>query len=208
MLIRYPSRVIYRPHHSQQAGVVLIIALVVLVAMTLAAVALVRSVDTSNVIAGNLAFQQAATRSADTGIETAISWLEANNAGAMLNDDDQTNGYASNGGNAAQSPAANESWDAFWMRSLVNRSVKLYGGGKDSAGNMVSYVIDRMCNNAGATTSGASCIASPVVTAATGNAEEGGEVPLAAPSVVYYRITVRVAGPRNTVSYVQAVVAI
>src|SRR4051812_42847814 len=82
---------------TRQAGVVLIIALVVLVAMTLAAVALVRSVDTNNVIAGNLAFQQAATHSADTGIEAAITWLQANQNGTTLESSDSTNGYAANG---------------------------------------------------------------------------------------------------------------
>ena len=49
------------PH---QRGIVMIVALVVLVAMTLAAIALTRTVYTSNIVAGNLAFQQAATHSA------------------------------------------------------------------------------------------------------------------------------------------------
>lgn len=190
---------------TKQAGVVLIIALIVLVAMTLAAVALVRSVDTTNVIAGNLAFQQAATHSADTGIEAAIAWLQDNKAGSTLDADDETNGYAANGSDPALSPAAGQSWDSFWAASLNDRAYELPG--PDSAGNSVAYVIDRMCRNAGAKTAGASCSASPVVSVATGNAEEAGEVQLNAPSVVYYRITVRVAGPRNTVSYVQSVVS-
>ena len=67
-----------------QAGVVLMMALIVLVAMTLAGIALVRSVDTSNIIAGNLAFKQAATNSGDTGIEAAAAWLNAN-SGALTN---------------------------------------------------------------------------------------------------------------------------
>ena len=44
-----------------QSGVVLFIALIVLVAMSLAGVALVRSVDTNLLIAGNLAFKQGDT---------------------------------------------------------------------------------------------------------------------------------------------------
>ena len=47
-----------------------------------------------------------------------------------------------------------------------------------------------------------------MITTATGNAEEAGEIQLNAPSEVYYRITARVDGPRNTVSYIQVVVAI
>jgi type IV pilus assembly protein PilX len=184
---------------------VLVIALIVLIAMTLAGIALMRSVDTSNLIAGNLAFQQAATHSADAGVEDAVKWLET--AGVGLQDSDSTHGYAANGSDATNNPDAGQSWDAFWNATLLARKVDLNGGDADGAGNKVSYVIDRMCMFTGSQTGGASCAASPVVTAATGN-NEGTEVQLNAPSVVYYRVTVRVAGPRNTVSYVQAMVAL
>src|SRR4051812_44344510 len=62
------------PHH-QQRGVVLFIALIVLVAMTLAAIALVRAVDTSTQVAGNIGFKQSTVQSSDMGGEQAISWL-------------------------------------------------------------------------------------------------------------------------------------
>ena len=45
-----------RPSRRKQSGVVLFISLIILVAMSLAGIALIRSVDTSNLIAGNLAF--------------------------------------------------------------------------------------------------------------------------------------------------------
>lgn len=196
---------LHSPPRSRQGGVVLIIAILVLVAMSLAAIALVRSVDTANLIAGNLAFQKAATHSGDTGVETAIAWLNANKASGALNNDDATNGYSAAGSAAGQSPAAGQSWNTYWVNTLSARPPVALTA--DSAGNTVSYVIDRLCNFTGSKTVGASCIASPVVSASTGNAEEAGEKPLNAPSVVYYRITVRIAGPRNTVSYVQSVVA-
>ena len=198
---RLPSK---RSRRSKQRGVVLIIAIIVLVAMSLAAIALMRSVDTNTVIAGNLAFQQSATHSGDTGIETAVAWLNANKDTALLDADDNTNGYAANGSNPAHSPAAGISWSEYWTTTMGNTPVTLP---TDSAGNTVSYVIDRLCNFAGSKTGTASCIASPVVTSASGNAEESGEKQLNAPSVVYFRITARIAGPRNTVSYVQSVVS-
>ena len=52
---------------QRQHGLVLIMALIVLAAMTLAAIGLMRSVTGSNRVAGNLAFQQAALQSADVG---------------------------------------------------------------------------------------------------------------------------------------------
>jgi type IV pilus assembly protein PilX len=200
---RMPSRSF--KSRTRQSGVVLFVALIVLVAMTLAALALMRSVDSANIIAGNLAFQEAATHSADTGVEAATAWLQANNTGSTLDADDPTNGYAANGSASTRSPAAGQSWDLYWSNSLAARSYQAFA--QDSAGNSVNYVIDRLCNSAGSKTGGASCVASPAVQTATGNAEEAGQIPLNAPSVVYYRITVRVSGPRNTVSYVQSVVS-
>ena len=52
-----------------QRGVILFIALIVLVAMSLAGIALMRSVDTNVMIAGNLAFRQGATLAADRAFE-------------------------------------------------------------------------------------------------------------------------------------------
>ncbi len=190
-----------------QSGVVLVIMLIVLVAMTLAAISMVRSVDTTNLIAGNLSFQQAATHSGDTGVELASTWLFANAAGVALENDDPTNGYVAAGLKIAPNLTANppQSWNDYWVNTLAARAVK--ANQVDAAGNTVSYVIDRMCNNAGSSTGGASCVGSPTVTLASGNSEEAGEKQLNASSGVYYRITVRVDGPRNTVSYVQAVVS-
>ena len=51
----------------KQKGLVLFLALIALVAMSLAAAALVRSVDSGILAAGNLAFKQAAIMSAETG---------------------------------------------------------------------------------------------------------------------------------------------
>src|SRR5690606_5713691 len=66
-----------RPPHRKQQGVVLLVAIIALVALTLAALAVTLSGDTSNVIAGNLAFQRSATHSAELGLEVAMQWLEA-----------------------------------------------------------------------------------------------------------------------------------
>ena len=69
-----------RPHcmpalRTKQTGVVLFIALIVLVAMTLAGIAMIRSTDTGNVVAGNIAFRQAALQEADVGVDAAYTAL-------------------------------------------------------------------------------------------------------------------------------------
>lgn len=185
---------------KRERGVVLLIALIVLVAMTLAGIALVRSVDTTNIIAGNLSFQQAATHSADIGIETAINWLENNNAGALLDVNNTGQGYLA----SRQDPAAGQSWDAFWTAVLQANAVTLP---TDAAGNTASYVIQRMCNAVGpSTTPATGCAVSPVVSSSTANSSDAGSIELQFTGQVYYRITTRVVGPRNSVSYVQAIV--
>ena len=55
------------PARGRQRGLALFFALIAMVAIMLAAIVLVRSVDTATLISGNLAFQQNATRSADGG---------------------------------------------------------------------------------------------------------------------------------------------
>ena len=188
----------------RQSGVVLIVALIMLIAMTLAALTLVRSVDTANVIAGNLSFQQAATHSGDRGVEAAIAWIENN--GGLLNANVPASGYAANGLTAAPSKPANESWDAYWTRVWAPRPAVTQAT-DDVTGTTVAYVIDRLCTNVGAASSGAVCAESPIIGVALGNAEEAGEKQIAASAQVYYRITARITGPRNTLSYVQAVVS-
>lgn len=204
MLTRKFSTLVSGMAIQRQKGVVLIIALIVLVAMSLGGIALVRSVDTGNLIAGNMAFQQAAVRSSDIGVEAAITWLNTvKNDGVTLLADDDTHGYFASIQNG--NPAAGQSWDAFWAASLAANAKTLQ---EEHAGNRVSYVIHRLCAIPDSAAEGAGCSSSPVVNAATGNAEEGGEVQLSGTSSVYYRITVRSAGPRGTASYVQAVVSL
>jgi len=211
MLNHHPRRGVAAGRAGRQAaqrGVVLILALIVLAAMTLAGIGLMRSVFTGNKIAGNLAFQQAATHSADAGIEAAITWLEernANNVATLFASQLPAGlnlGYFAN----RQDPGAGQSWEQFWTNVLVptNRVNTLAA---DASGNTVSFVIHRLCNAVGDPAAGIGCDASPTVVGSEGGSRGSGVVGLATPSQRYYRITVRVAGPRNTVSFVQSVVA-
>lgn len=193
-----------RPMQTRQRGVVLMITLIVLVAMTLAAIALVRSSDTTNLIAGNLAFQQAATNSGDQGTEAAIVWLEQNNSGTYLHADHNTSGDRLGYSATRQDPVPGQTWENFWNAVLSNQSISL---APDAAGNTVSYVIQRMCQLSGAPTSGAGCAVSSATATTVGNSEDAGTVVLQYSSQVFYRITSRIVGPRNTVSFVQTIVA-
>jgi type IV pilus assembly protein PilX len=199
----------------RQHGIVLLLSLIVLIGMSLAAVALIRSVLTSNRVAGNLAFQQSATQSADAGVERAVAWLEqksrelqSDNPPILANG--LFNTVSAGGGNlnyqaARQDPGANQTWQTFWDSVLVaNNQVNNLAA--DAAGNQVSFVIHRLCRSVGnALTS--NCEAAPTLSASTQSSSKSSGIKLKIPSQTYYRITVRVTGPRNAVSFVQAVVA-
>lgn len=195
----------------RQRGVVMLVALIILVVMTLAGLALMRSMDTSNLIAGNMAFQQAATNSADSGVETAIGWLEANNINAGLDAALPNVGYTASTANNAAYPLGEAFWNALapagvCFLPMAGGVCSAAPGAPDAAGNTVAFMIQRLCSATG-NRNGAGCATSPGTNSSAGNNEGAGEEQLQSNTAVYYRVTVRVTAPRNTVSYVQSVVS-
>jgi type IV pilus assembly protein PilX len=59
----------------RQRGVVLFIALIAMVVLSLAGVALIRSVDTAGSVAGNIAFREASTTAVNLAVEQAVNWM-------------------------------------------------------------------------------------------------------------------------------------
>lgn len=181
---------VQRSLRSAQDGVVLFIALIVLVAMTLAGISVMRSVDTNVLIAGNLAFRNAALSAGDAGIEVARKWLTAQTAGALVND--QVPGYYAN-------------WQDTFNPSTFDWSANSALVGTDSNGNQIRYIVHRMCAESAKTVDGTDCF--KVASSSTGSTKGGGSygvTPLSGTAQPYFRITTRVDGPHNTVSYVQA----
>ena len=199
---------------KDQRGVVLMVALIVLIAMTLAGLALVRSTDTANLIAGNMAFQQAAVHSGDAGTERAVAWLEANNVGTTLHAHIPAQGYAA----SRLDPAVGQSWDAFWNNVLdppgpTGQVVPVLTDADgnampDASGNTVFYTIQRLCNGVGDPVSIGDCAVSQTAGTTAGSSKGAGVIALQYNSQVYYRITSRIVGPRNTVGYIQSIVAL
>lgn len=187
---------------ARQAGVVLFIALIVLVAMSLAGIAMMRSVGTGALIANNLAFKQGATLAGDWGIEAARSWLMTNSSGNTLYNDNPAVAYYSTWQSTVDLLGQNPGMTAFDWNTAVTV-------GTDAASNTVKYVIQRLCDSPGDPAS-VNCVKSTSVGAAATSSTKGaagyGGYAISIPTNAYYRITVKVTGPRNTVSYVQATV--
>jgi Tfp pilus assembly protein PilX len=194
-----------------QSGAILFIALIVLVAMTLAGIALWRSVDTALGIAGNMAFRQATVQGTDKGIKSGADWLVANSVGVTLQNSNPGQGYFSS------RPATEPDWfdSANWASSVSLPNEGGFVGKPDNAGNVVRYVIHRMCNcsdvayNANCSGTATANVCGLYYPVSGGGA--GGSMSVGAPVFVgipqlYYRITTRVDGPRNTVSITQVTV--
>lgn len=193
---------------ARQRGAVLFFALIALVVMTLAAVALIRSVDTNTLIAGNLAFKQSATSSGDVGTELAITWLQGNLA--TLDNSNPAAGYYNSLNQGLDLTTQN--WAAIGVSA-----------GQDSAGNTVRYVIQRLCNHPPAraaqvnsetaiVVSETNCILTDPPDSGNDRRDRGrpdlcsaSQCPTTGGAAIY-RITAQVTGPRNTVSYIQAFV--
>lgn len=211
-------RPLYCGRQGEQ-GVVLLIALIVLVAMTLAGLALVRSVDTGNVVAGNLAFKQTATLAADAGTEAAINFLMPLNGTADTYTDKPTSGYyatsqdtldltgASNDPSRALVDWDNNNCNGVAASACVKASDTIVDA---ATGNTVRYIINRLCQSTGDSNSASnSCVTYTAVGSSSpkrGEFKYGDDKRFEPLPAVYYRITSRVKGPRNTVSFVQTLV--
>lgn len=198
---------------AKQRGLVLFFALIALVAMSLAALAVVRSVDTATLISGNLAFRQAATTSGDGTVETAITALAAiNTAGAAqnvyldlghpFNANNAATGYYSNA-----DPLLNLTASTTWVDGVSSPESL-----PDASGNRSRYIVQRMCRTANQLLSKTNCLFSGEARNKDGRSIalpssicEGAGCPKAGQLPVY-RVTTRITGPKNTISYIQAMV--
>ena len=179
---------------AKYRGVVVLVVLLLLVAMSLTGIALLRSGETHGLIAANHAFQQGALLSAENRIETARTWLVSNSTSKLLFNDSAADGYfatAASGVGLINNPQFD--WSTLATNPLSN-----------AAGYQARHVIHRLCNVAGDPASGIDCVRSPITASSSKSAPSSNNSPMNAPGAVVYRITIQITGPRNTVSYVQA----
>lgn len=192
---------------SRQKGVILVIALIVLVAMTLVALGTLRSVDTGSVVAGNLAFKQATLNGTDAPVDKAYQWLTTHTTGTYLQNDDLPNGY--------QSKQVDLDWSDPSAWTAGAGAMCINGCAADANGNTGYYVIHRMCtlqnlpyNGTQGAVANECHLTLPIGGATTGSSMSVGANQFPGNPTIYYRITARVKGPRNSVSIVQAFIAI
>jgi len=193
---------------QRQRGMMLIIALIVLVAMTLAGIATMRSVDTAAVMAGNLALRQSTLNAADQGIQAGFNLLNTPtlNPNASLDVDAMGQGIA---GYYSSTPATEPNWsDSNVWTNPGRPAIQLNGGTPDAAGNVVWYIVERLCTVANIPASGAGQICGVTISSAAAS-KQGSDNFRAQDSLfqslpqTHYRITARAVGPRNSIAIVQ-----
>jgi len=205
-----------------QRGISLLFALMALVILGLGAVALTRSVDTGTLIMGNLGFKQDTIAASGVGAEEALAWLQANQTGTTLDANITARGYYASSidkldptGN--RTSAANKlplvNWDGTNCASQAGTfdtcDVIAYTSATKVNGNKVQWVITRLCDQVGAPNGTNLCVRPAAGATAVAN-EKGELVPggriTSGISGPYYRVIMRIEGPRNTVSYTESLV--
>ncbi len=225
-----------------QRGVVLLIALIMLVAMTLAGIGMMRSVDTGSMIAGNLAFRHATSQASDAGTSTGFNALmtianSANTAdkpilnfnngqlcanvpgataavcnplAAGFNGNIQFPGYSSTPLLACEvtrtcALATDYTWWTVAANWAAAPTITVLDPTNGATIATVSYLIHRMCPAQGLPSQVPSC---QLFTQPETGCSHGG-VPLPCTSTsVFYRITSRSVGARNTITYAQSLALI
>lgn len=198
----------------RENGIVLFIALIAMVVLTLAGLALVRSVDTANSVAGNIAFRQASIAAVNWAVESSVDALYKSKTIVDTNADDPAHHYYATLQGGEKSDGTPAMLAGAWPPAGYALGVQTDPATKAE----IRHVIERVCNAAGPPGIGSCDMLPPKVSnAGTDNecvqgpggaygamngARPGGCIPL--PPIPNFRVTVRVDLPyTNTTTIAQ-----
>lgn len=186
----------------RQSGVVLFIALIVMVALSIAGIALVRSVDTGLSVTANLGFRQASIPPSTWAVENAISSMFEKKEIDLEQVKLDRNYYPYRFEIKNPGKPEDNYGIPYDLQGLTPANYPVtFAKETDAAGNEIRYVIERMCLDEGPAVA-ANCDMSPPKKSEATTAME-----LIKPDVIrvpFYRVTVRVDGPNNTTTFAQA----
>jgi len=196
------------PHH--QRGVVLFIALIAMVILSLAGVALMRSVDTSLGAAGNLAFRNSSLAPVNQAIEETIKAIFKTTPRPATTANDATMNYfvQLQAGESKNGVPALLAGDYYTMTTAYTGAGLLPPIVDAVSGTELRWIVERVCNFPAVTQPeiiGHCDILPPKVT--TAGTDNKCAVPpcLTLPPIPVFRVTVRADIPNtNAVSYAQA----
>jgi type IV pilus assembly protein PilX len=203
-----------RSRLAAQRGAILVITLVILVAMTLASIALFRSVDTAVLLSANIGFKRDAMTSASSALRDVLTKMVASDfidATATYGKD-----LAKGQNTRHYSPVVLETRADGVPVIMTNKTTfdEYYPiGSGTAAGVELRYLIERMCDQIGSPSDehctysdGAGVGLKDYGDYRGGKSQLGGKAGTA--ELPLFRVTVRADGARNTVAYVQSFVAL
>jgi type IV pilus assembly protein PilX len=192
----------------RQRGVVLIFSLIVLLILAIGAVAVLRSVNSSLLSAGNLAFHRDLVNQAEEAVSTVMTEFKTN--GPPLSTSPTTVSLPAANYSATTLPTNAQGVPLALLDNAAFGLVATPGllpAGNDIPGRTpdvtIRYVIDRLCTALPPTViaTSSTCVQSTgLPTGGTANRNTA----VAPPSATVYRISVRVDGPRNTQAFLQS----
>lgn len=191
------------PNRRRQSGVVLFIALIVMVALSIAGIALIRSVDSGLSITANLGFRQASIPPSTWAVENAISAMFEKKDIDDLEKPKLDHNYYPYRYEIKNPGKPEDTYGVpYDLQGLTPSNYPVtFVTETDGAGNTIRYVIERMCLDEGPAVAANCDMSPPKKSEATTNME------LVKPDLIrvpFYRVTVRVDGPNNTTTFAQA----
>jgi type IV pilus assembly protein PilX len=186
---------------SRQRGVVLIFSLLVLLILAIGAVAVMRSVNSSQLSSGNLAFHRDLVNQGEQAIANVITEFKTNALplNGQTTVDLQAANYVATAlpTNAQGVPSVLLLGDAGFTAAVGTLANDIAGATADVK---IRYVIDRLCAPLTVAPSSPFCVQSTgLPTGGTANRNTA----VSPPSATVYRVSVRVDGPRGTQAFLQ-----
>lgn len=208
-----PNRSCSRRSYKRERGIVLIFALVTLVIMLIGAVAISRSLSSNQFAIGNIGFKRDMTHQTERAVQAAMAAFRASGALANVNLRN------------ANLPAANYSAtllptnaQGIPLALLSDSTFNTVGeAGNDIAladvGLTIRYVVDRISSAPGVCSVSTCSMVNDVIyggavteliSAQNNSSAANSANPSAVTPQPVYRVTMRVKGPRNTLSFFQS----
>lgn len=171
---------------KKQQGAVLLITLIILMVLLVAGLALFRSTQTATQIAGNIAFKQIALPAANLSIEQALAEL---NTQTDFNTNIAGRYFALQQPNDSDGLPSTVNWTQVPVTQVQQYNVQ-HITERLCVGPLPVTSMNSQCSVGGSTINNSYKVNSPVYTSGS----------------IYYRITVRVTGPKDTLTFVQAII--
>jgi len=167
----------------RQRGVTMLLVLLLLSVMLIGGVALARITEIGSLAAGNASYREASLQASEVGLNTAYAAVRA-----VVNEEASVGGWY---------------WSTIQPADVAGIPTVDWAAAPEVMAGIYSvrYVVERMCNTTPVTSTLRQCL---VRQAPQVDSSKFGQEALDPPNSRQFRITVRVAGPKDTQTWVQS----